>query len=197
MREWIPVPGSVKARIIAAAVAQFEQQGFEAAGVGDIARQAGVTTGALYHHFGSKLGLFRVIREEMERRVRDRMEGAHAAVGGGWPGLAAALLVGFDAAVHFSVARILSDAAAPTDQDLLKQTLKALSGDAPASVPEILLGTYRATLASVASGSKPEQARLALKWLLRGKLAPPPGLPAVLAEQAPPRPAASAQPAAW
>ena len=131
MREWIPVPGSPKSRLLAAGTARFEAEGFERAAVTAIARDAGTTTGALYHHFGSKQGLFDAIREEMERRVRDRMEGAHAALGGGRAGLTAALLVGFDAAVRFGAARILSDPAAPTARDALVPALRALAADAP------------------------------------------------------------------
>ena len=82
MREWIPVPGSVKTRLLTAALARFEAEGFEGASVADIARDAGATSGALHHRFGSKPELFATLREEMERRVRDRMEGAFAAVGG-------------------------------------------------------------------------------------------------------------------
>jgi hypothetical protein len=47
--------------------------------VGEIAAGAGVTTGPLYHHFGSKLGLYAFVRDEAERRLLDRMEGAAAA----------------------------------------------------------------------------------------------------------------------
>ncbi len=38
-------------------------------------QSVGVTTGVLYHHFGSKEGLYAVVREELERRVVDRMDG--------------------------------------------------------------------------------------------------------------------------
>ena len=57
MREWVPIPGSAKARLIEAAIHQFELNGYEAVNVVDLAGKAGVTTGSLYHHFGSKLGL--------------------------------------------------------------------------------------------------------------------------------------------
>ena len=60
---------------------RFESEGRDAVNVTDVARDAGVTTGSLYHHFGSKEGLYVVIREEMERRMTERMEGAAAAVG--------------------------------------------------------------------------------------------------------------------
>jgi AcrR family transcriptional regulator len=45
--------------LIAAATAVFSEQGFHRAGISDIARQAGFTTGAVYHHFpGGKDELF-------------------------------------------------------------------------------------------------------------------------------------------
>ena len=76
MREWVPVPGSAKARLIEAAIHQFELDGYEAVNVVDLAGKASVTTGALYHHFGSKLGLYLTVREDMEKRIVERMEGA-------------------------------------------------------------------------------------------------------------------------
>jgi AcrR family transcriptional regulator len=168
VREWIPVPGGVKARLLAAALARFEAEGFEAASVTDIARDAGVTTGALYHHFGSKPELFATLREEMERRVRDRMEGAFAAVGGGPAGLAAALRVGVDAAVRFGAVRVLSDPAGSAERDVLRPTLRGLIDGAPGPAPEVLLGAYRAALAAIAGGATPEATRAAIDWLLSG-----------------------------
>ena len=166
VRDWIPLPGSAKARLLAAALARFESEGFAAASVTDIARDAGATTGALYHHFGSKPELFATIREEMERRVRDRMEGAFAAVGGGRGGVGAALRVGIDAAAHFAAVRVLSDPAAPPERDALLPTLRGLLGDAPDPAPEVLLGAYRAALAAIAGGTPPDEARRALDWVL-------------------------------
>jgi AcrR family transcriptional regulator len=174
VREWIPVPGSVKARLLGAAHLRFEAEGFEGAGVTDIARDAGTTTGALYHHFGSKAGVFTTLREEMERRVRDRMEGAFAALGGGRPGLAAALQVGLDAAVRFSAVRLLSDPAAPLERDVLLQSLRGLAGEAPGLAAEVLLGAYRAALAAVAHGATVEEARSSLAWVV-GHRDPQPG----------------------
>jgi AcrR family transcriptional regulator len=69
-----------------------------------------VTTGALYHHFGGKPGLYAFVREEAERRILDRMEGAAAAVSDQGPvaTVRAALLVGFDAAVRQEVALLIA-----------------------------------------------------------------------------------------
>jgi AcrR family transcriptional regulator len=62
VRAWVPVPGSLKARSLAAAIARFEAEGFERVAVTALARDAGTTTGALDHHFGSKQGLFAAVR---------------------------------------------------------------------------------------------------------------------------------------
>lgn len=45
-------------RILNAAGATFRQNGFAGIGVDGMAKEAGVTSGALYAHFGSKNGLF-------------------------------------------------------------------------------------------------------------------------------------------
>ena len=104
----VPIPGSAQARLIEAAIRRFESEGRDAVNVMDVARDAGVTTGSLYHHFGSKEGLYVVIRDEMERRMTERMEGAAAAMGSAGRGaVTASLLVAFDAALRFGVARIL------------------------------------------------------------------------------------------
>lgn len=44
----------------------FGQLGYEATSVGAICSAAGVTTGALYHHFGDKKGLFAAVAEELD-----------------------------------------------------------------------------------------------------------------------------------
>lgn len=140
MRAWIPVPGSARARLLEAGTLHFERDGYEAASVTAIAAAAGVTTGSLYHHFGSKLELFRVIRLEMERRVRDRMEGAAAGAGGGRRGVRAALLVGFDAAVYFRVPRILSERRADLTDDVLSATVATLLPAVRANAHDGVLG---------------------------------------------------------
>lgn len=62
--------------------------------VGELAAAADVTTGAIYHHFGSKLGLYVFVRRDVERRLIDRTEGAAELAG--QHAVRAALQVGFD-----------------------------------------------------------------------------------------------------
>jgi TetR/AcrR family transcriptional repressor of uid operon len=50
-------PGETKAKLIDAAVQVFAQRGYEGARVTDIARQAGLSSGAIYAHYTSKAEL--------------------------------------------------------------------------------------------------------------------------------------------
>jgi AcrR family transcriptional regulator len=59
--------------LLDAARALFTERGFAATGRDDIAQRAGVTRGALYHHFGSKERLFRAVVEELEGHVVERV----------------------------------------------------------------------------------------------------------------------------
>jgi AcrR family transcriptional regulator len=54
-----------------AARALFAERGFAAAGREEIVDRAGVTRGALYHHFASKEELFRAVYEEVEAELCD------------------------------------------------------------------------------------------------------------------------------
>ena len=58
-----------RVRIVVAAVEAFGRHGFAATGVQDVARKAGVTTGAIYHHFADKGALFRAAAEAVEEEV--------------------------------------------------------------------------------------------------------------------------------
>jgi len=78
MRGWIPTRASAKGRLVLAALESFGRRGYDGVAVADLAAAAETTTGPLYHHFGSKLGLYDVVRADVERRILDRMEGALA-----------------------------------------------------------------------------------------------------------------------
>ncbi len=69
-----------ESRISAAALYLFSTKGFEATGIRDIARDAGVTTAALYHYMGTKNDLlFRLVRDGMTRlisRAREALKNA-------------------------------------------------------------------------------------------------------------------------
>ncbi len=52
-----------------AAREQFAEVGYHGASAEEIVRRAGVTRGAMYHHFEDKRGLFRAVVEEIETEI--------------------------------------------------------------------------------------------------------------------------------
>jgi AcrR family transcriptional regulator len=57
--------------LIAAGRELFGQQGYAATSTEEIVERAGVTKGALYHHFADKEHLFRAVFEQVQREVSD------------------------------------------------------------------------------------------------------------------------------
>ena len=62
--------------LLDAARDQFAERGFSGTGREQVAAAAGVTRGALYHHFGTKEGLFRAVVEELEAGLAERVAAA-------------------------------------------------------------------------------------------------------------------------
>ncbi len=61
---YIRAPALKREQILAAAKTLFVENGFEKTSTLQIARQAGVSEGILFHHFGSKRGVFEALAEE-------------------------------------------------------------------------------------------------------------------------------------
>ncbi|WP_102194285.1 TetR/AcrR family transcriptional regulator [Microbacterium aurantiacum] len=65
-------------RILESATAHFAEHGVAAASVDDIARSAGVTRGAVYHHYASKPRLFAAVAAAQQQLVADAIVAATA-----------------------------------------------------------------------------------------------------------------------
>jgi AcrR family transcriptional regulator len=70
-----------RAALIAAGRILFTEHGFAGAGREEIVEHAGLTRGALYHHFSSKEDLFAAVYEEVERDVCTAVVAAAATSG--------------------------------------------------------------------------------------------------------------------
>ncbi|KLI96885.1 TetR/AcrR family transcriptional regulator [Streptomyces sp. KE1] len=71
----------------------FSTLGYGAVGLSEIVAAAGVTKGALYHHFSSKAALFRVALEQAQQEVAERIAATADARESSWE----QLLVGCEA----------------------------------------------------------------------------------------------------
>jgi AcrR family transcriptional regulator len=151
MQSWIPVPGTTTGRLVEAALEQFGVHGFDAVAVNSIAAQAGVTTGSLYHHFGSKAGLYRLVRADVERRVLDRFDGAASARPvRSVADLAPVVLVGFDYLVTAKYTRLLGEPVAVAGEeapdDALEEAFDRLLTDEDSSVGFLIAAAWRSAL---------------------------------------------------
>jgi AcrR family transcriptional regulator len=160
VREWIPTPASAKGRLVLAALEAFGRDGYDAVAVADLARAAATTTGPLYHHFGSKLGLYSFVREDVERRVLDRMEGALEV--GAEP--AEALVVAFDYVRRAGLVRMLSEPHPERPTDPVAALLADRLGRA-APLGTMLAAAWRAALAASADGASDASVRAAIRAL--------------------------------
>lgn len=85
----------------------FAERGYSAVGTEEIVAAAGVTRGALYHHFRDKTDLFRTIVEEVEQELIEQV--AEAALGNDDPlrGLSAGSAMFLDACREPEIRQIL------------------------------------------------------------------------------------------
>lgn len=64
---------ATRAAVVAAARAVFAERGFEGSSVEQIARRAGVSKGAFYHHYRDKTEVLAAAYEDLERELTDQM----------------------------------------------------------------------------------------------------------------------------
>lgn len=178
------------ARITETARTLFAQHGYSGVGLEAVAAEVAVTRGAVYHHFGSKAGLFTAVLAAAHRDVGDRVGAAVAAEQDDWSQMEAGCLEFLRAALDEANRRImLIDAPAVLGWQQWRRFDEAHSGRLLAEGLDHLAraGLIRAGIASAAapmlSGAMNEaalwvahtdedgalaQAEEALRVLLRG-----------------------------
>jgi AcrR family transcriptional regulator len=93
--------------LIAAGRALFAARGYSAAGQEEIVERAGVTRGALAHHFGTKRGLFMAVLEAVERELTEGIAVAALVATDPMEQLRRGCLAFLDAAMDPAVRRIV------------------------------------------------------------------------------------------
>ena len=104
---------STRAALIGAARDLFTQRGYGAVGTSEVVERAGVTRGALYHHFRDKRDLFRAVYEQTERELVEATAAELTAVDDPWELLVRGTRSFFDSCTDPAVMQIgLTDAPA-------------------------------------------------------------------------------------
>ena len=98
---------ATRAALIAAGRRLFAERGFADTPTEEIVQTAGVTRGALYHHFRDKTALFRAVVEQIEGEVTARTGEAAIGAGGIWEGIVAATDRFLDECLDPAVRRII------------------------------------------------------------------------------------------
>ncbi len=75
-----------RAALLATAHAVFTAQGYADASMDDLTAQAGLTRGALYHHFGDKKGLLQALVAQLDAAMDARLQTISATAADPWDG---------------------------------------------------------------------------------------------------------------
>ncbi|MEN4905131.1 TetR/AcrR family transcriptional regulator [Luteimonas sp. TWI1437] len=123
-----------RALLIASARQAFAQVGYAQTSMDAFTAKAGLTRGALYHHFGSKEGLLRAVVEQIEGEVALRLEAIGAAAG--------TPLEGF----RRRCCAYLEFALEPEIRRIVLQDTRAVFGDVPAAAQSAAILTLETAL---------------------------------------------------
>ena len=93
--------------LLEVARARFSDQGYARTSIEDIVRAAGVTRGALYHHFDGKSDVFRAVVEREQQALTHFIVKGSASHRGAWQRLRAGCHLFLEACLDPSVRRIL------------------------------------------------------------------------------------------
>jgi AcrR family transcriptional regulator len=153
-----------RAALVAAGRLLFGRRGFATTSVEDLARAAGVTTGALYHHFPTKAALFEAVFELVHTDLMSASGQAAARADGAVEALAAAFEAFLDKVLEPDVQRIII-----TDAPAVLGPARFTELDERDAFAAIVAALRAATAAGALRADDPETlARLLLGALTRG-----------------------------
>lgn len=178
-----------RAKLLAVARRVFSEQGYAATSMDDLTAQAGLTRGALYHHFGDKKGLLAAVVAQLDAETDARLQAISDGADDAWDGFVRRCVAYLEMALEPEIQRIvLRDAravlggASPESQRhcvhsmqrLIKQLI-AQSVVAPVdaqALASLIYGSLAEAAFWIAEGEDGDarlgQASTALEVLLRG-----------------------------
>ena len=94
-------------RLIAVAHRAFAERGFAEVSLDALAAEAGVTRGALHHHFGNKAGLFEAVLRRIDAEIAAEMQAEWESAPDAWASFRACFHIYLDAVLRPDRCRIL------------------------------------------------------------------------------------------
>lgn len=180
-----------RAALLTTARTVFSERGYADTSMDDLTAQAGLTRGALYHHFGDKKGLLLAVVEQIDAEMDSRLQSISDSAGDPWEGFRSRCRAYLEMALEPEIQRIvLRDAravlggASPDSQRHCLESMQALIGElihqgivadaSPRALASLIYGSLAEAAFWIADGDE-GNARLikavaALELLLRGLL---------------------------
>lgn len=114
-----------RGKLVAAAREAFGRLGYADTSMDDLTATAGLTRGALYHHFGDKKGLLRAVVSAMDAEIDERLNAA-SATPDRWAGFVGRCRLYLETALEPDIQRIvLKDAQTFLGSDYLETSRRA------------------------------------------------------------------------
>jgi AcrR family transcriptional regulator len=98
---------ATRGALVEAARTLFAERGYAGVGTEEIVKRAGVTRGALYHHFGDKKDLMRAVLHDLSRELAEASATAALAETDQWQQILAATNAFLDACTDPAIQRIV------------------------------------------------------------------------------------------
>lgn len=96
-----------RAKLIAAGRKAFGERGYADASMDDFTAEAGLTRGALYHHFGDKKGLLEAVVRQIDAEMAERLKAISVAAATRWEGFVLENIGYVEMALEPEIQRIL------------------------------------------------------------------------------------------
>lgn len=131
---------ATRARLLAVARRAFAEQGYAGTSMDDFTAEAGLTRGALYHHFGSKQGLLIAVIEQIEAEVGERLNAVSDAAPTPWEGF------------RRRCQTYLELALVPEIRRIILQDARAVFGDVPQAAQSVAIAALEDALQGLIAG---------------------------------------------
>lgn len=126
-----------RAKLVAAARHAFATQGYAHTSMDDFTASAGLTRGALYHHFGSKEGLLVAVIEQIEDEVGKHLQAVSDAAPTAWEGFRRRCRTYLELALEPQIRRIIL------------QDARTVFGDVPQAAQSASVAALQSALQSL------------------------------------------------